>query len=146
MKKLFSVFIVTAMLFLFVQAAPGQVFAPWTEQRYGQLYGQGNVETIKGQIEGIDKFLPSASQTTMTTLTLRPEGGGKQIIVHLGPQWYTDDQRIPLRLHETVEVTGSLMTYEGTVTMIASDINAGGKVYTFRDMKTGSPQWGSRGR
>jgi hypothetical protein len=143
MKKIFSMLVVAAMLFLNAGAGLGQVFAPWTEQRYGQLYGQGNVETIKGQIEGVDKFLPAASQTTMATLTLRPEGGG-QIIVHLGPQWFVDEQRIPLRLHETVEVTGSLLTYEGTVTMIASDINAGGKVYTFRDMKTGNPRWGSR--
>ena len=76
------------------------------------------------------------------SLTIRPEGNGQQIIAHVGPDRYVTKQKLPLALHEVVEVTGSFVTFEGAATMIAAQIKIGGKVYKFRDPKTGAPNWG----
>ncbi len=137
---------VLAALSVFAGTGSGQMYRGWTQEQYSKLYDPRSVQTVRGQVIGINEVAPFEGKTPGIDITLRPEGGGPQIIVHVGPNWFVTREDFPLRLHEIIEVTGSLVTFEGTPTMIASNIKAAGRTYTFRDMKTGMPEWSGQGR
>ncbi len=141
-KRLLVCAIVTIVCLAAVSAGLAQMYEGWSQQEYTKLYDPKAVQTVKGQVIGIQELMPIKGMTPGVSLTIRPDGGGQQIIAHVGPDRYVMEQKLPLALHEVVEVTGSLVNFEGAATMIAAQIKIGGKVYKFRDPKTGAPNWG----
>jgi hypothetical protein len=60
--------------------------------------------------------------------------------VHLGPEWYISGQDTRLAPGDSIEVTGSRITFEGKPVIIASKITKGAEVLLLRD-DAGFPAW-----
>jgi len=67
------------------------------------------------------------------------------IAVHLGPSWYLDQQKMIFAPKDTVEITGSRVTFDGKPAIIAAEVKKGGQSLKLRDA-TGIPLWAGQGR
>jgi hypothetical protein len=66
-------------------------------------------------------------------------------VIHLGPVWYFDEQDISFSIGETIEVTGSEVTFNNDLIIIARKIMKDGKEMVLRNA-SGIPQWAGSGR
>jgi len=60
--------------------------------------------------------------------------------VYLAPAAFVKMLEIPLKTGLTVEITGSLITFEGKPLMLARDLKIGKNLYSMRD-RNGVPNW-----
>jgi hypothetical protein len=60
--------------------------------------------------------------------------------VHLGPQWYLENQDVKIEPGDRVEITGSRVTVQGKPTIIAAEVRKGDEVLQLRDA-AGVPVW-----
>ena len=106
--------------------------------RYGKLYNPATVETIVGQVSSVDKFTPVHGMSTGVHLTVKT--GRENISVHLGPAWFIEKQSVRIEPKDTVEVTGSRITFDGKPAIIAAKVKKGDHVLKLRG-KNGIPVW-----
>ena len=64
----------------------------------------------------------------------------EMISVHLGPEWYIENQDISINPKDKIEVKGSRITFEGKPAIIAAEVKKGDEVLTLRDA-SGFPAW-----
>jgi hypothetical protein len=105
---------------------------------YSRIYDISTVETVVGQIRSIDKIYPSNNSSYGTHMSIFTPTG--DITVHLGPGWYIDSQILQLKENDNVIVTGSKVTYEGNIVIIAKEVTKDGEVLNLRD-DIGYPLW-----
>jgi hypothetical protein len=111
---------------------------------YNRMYNPKTVETVSGEVVGMDKFTPGKGVSYGVHLTLKTDK--ETIPVHLGPGWYVEQQEVKLAAGDKVEVTGSRVTYEGKPALIAGQVKKDGKTLQLRDAN-GVPAWsGQRGK
>jgi hypothetical protein len=109
---------------------------------YNRLYNPYTVETLSGEVTDIDTFVPSGGWYAGVHIVLGTGNGS--IKVHLGPQWYIDNQDLGLSVGDTIQVTGSRVLYEGEEIIIAQQIREGNETLMLR-YANGFPYWsGSR--
>jgi hypothetical protein len=72
-------------------------------------------------------------------LTLRTDRG-ETVIVHLGPQWFIENQDQRFNENESLEVTGSRIDLNGKQVILASEVKRGDDVLCLRE-KSGRPLW-----
>lgn len=123
-------FFSTGVLFSQVAQAPGG--------NYSRIYDINTVETVAGQIRSIDIIHPSNNSSNGIHMTIYLPTG--DIIVHLGPEWYIDNQTLQLKADDNVLVTGSKVTYKGDLVIIAKEVIKDGQVLNLRD-DYGFPLW-----
>jgi hypothetical protein len=112
------------------------------QSAYNRIYNPYTVETLSGEVTAIDIFVPAEGWYAGVHITLKTDK--ESIGVHLGPQWYVDNQDFDLSVGDTVEVTGSRVMYEGEEVIIAQQIRKGNEVLMLR-YTNGFPYWsGSR--
>jgi hypothetical protein len=115
--------------------------------REGRLYNPQTVTTVTGQVEKLE--------------TLPGRGGGRglqfrgvvlktnqgNLMVHLGPGWFLNEQKFVVKAGDKLEVTGSKVTLNNQPVLIAREVKANGKTLTLRSAQ-GAPVWrgGGRGR
>ncbi len=101
-------------------------------------FDPGTIETVDGQILGVDRTAPSDQLASGVHLTLgRAEG---PIAVDLGPGWYLDRQGLHFAPNERVQVRGSRVQQSGKSAIVAQEITARGRVIQLRD-RQGHPLW-----
>jgi hypothetical protein len=114
-------------------------------RRGGARYDLATVETVSGTIAALDS-VPSP----------RGMGGGlhveirtvdRTLSVHLGPRAFLEGKSLTLAEGDQIQVTGSLVTYEGAPALLAASVTKGSLVVRMRD-STGVPLWAGmrRGR
>ncbi len=106
--------------------------------RYGRLYNPATIETVVGQVASVDKFTPARGMSPGIHLLLRTDK--ETIPVHLGPAWFIDKQGFGIESGDTLEVTGSRITFDGKPAIIAAELKRDGKVMMLRD-RNGVPAW-----
>jgi hypothetical protein len=79
--------------------------------QYGRMYDPKTVETVRGEVEREDVFTPMKGMSGGVHLMLKTNTGA--VSVHLGPQWYLNNQDVQIRPGDRVEVTGSRITFDG---------------------------------
>jgi hypothetical protein len=62
------------------------------------------------------------------------------ISVHLGPEWFLDNQDVQIAKGDAITVNGSKVTYENKPAIIAKTIEKGDSVLELRD-DNGFPKW-----
>jgi hypothetical protein len=62
------------------------------------------------------------------------------IAVQLGPAWYIDKQTPRIEANDTITVTGSRVTMDGRLAIVAADITKGNELLKFRE-DNGMPVW-----
>ncbi|HXH11833.1 MAG TPA: DNA-binding protein [Alphaproteobacteria bacterium] len=106
--------------------------------QYHRMYDPKTVETIKGEVVSVDRLTPMKGMGQGVHMTLKT--ATETVSVHLGPAWYLENQDVELAPQETVEVTGSRITFDGRPAIIAAEVRKGEEVLKLRD-DNGYPVW-----
>ncbi len=117
---------------------------PGTKGSRSRMYDTKTVETLSGEVVGVDKIPNTKGRGYGVHMTLKTDK--ETISVHLGPGWYVEKQEVKIKPGDKVEVTGSRITYEGKPAIVAAEVKKGDDVLKLRD-ENGFPLWaGGRGR
>jgi hypothetical protein len=108
---------------------------------YGRMYNPQTVETVSGQLLSVDTMSWGRYQGVHLTVKTDKE----TIAVHLGPGWYLDQQKMTFTPKDTLEITGSRVTFDGKPAIIAAEVKKGGQSLKLRDAN-GIPMWAGQGR
>ena len=109
------------------------------------LYRQSSEVTFTGKVTGTMDAPIGPSTASGTTVVVRAKNGGIET-VELGPTWYVSHLQRPLRIGDTITVTGSKAQIDNGVLILARKVTRGKHALYLRSM-TGSPMWiASRGK
>ena len=103
------------------------------------MYDPAKVETLKGEVAAVEKFGEGRRMGPGIGLRIKTSSGEQ--FVHLGPQWYIEQQgEMPIKAGDTVEVTGVKAARGGKDVFIAGLVKKGDAVLKLRD-ESGVPAW-----
>ncbi len=105
---------------------------------YGRMYNSQTVETISGEVVSVDKITPAKGMSYGVHAVIKTDK--ETISVHLGPDWYIENQDVGIEPKENIEVKGSRITFEGKPAIIAAEVTKGDEVLVLRDA-SGFPVW-----
>jgi hypothetical protein len=108
------------------------------ETPYVRLYNSKSMETISGIVTAIQRFIPGRGMSAGIHLLVR--SGVEVIDVHLGPEWFIENQDIGIQPKDQIEIKGSRVTFRGQPVIIAEEILKGEDVLKLRD-ENGFPAW-----
>lgn len=89
--------------------------------QYQRLFDARTMKTVQGRVLRIEPFCPGSGRFSGIQLVL--ELDRKQLVVHLGPQWYVEDQSLPVAYNDIVKASGSMVTFGGAPAMMATEIS-----------------------
>lgn len=141
--------IVVVVLFVaglaFISVAGAQQGMHWkgsggwgTGAPYGRMYDPKTVETISGEVAGIESFRPVKGMGAGVHLLLKTDK--ETISVHVGPVWFIENQDLKLEEKERIVVRGSRIIYQEKPAIIAAEITKGNETLMLRD-DAGVPVW-----
>ncbi len=132
-------------VFLIASASFAQAWRGWrgsggwgAGSAYQRMYDPQTVETVKGTIESVQKFTPMHGMYSGIHLMVKTEK--ETISVHLGPEWYIERQDMKFSKGDSVQVTGSRLTFDGKPAIIAQEVKKDGGTLVLRN-KAGIPEW-----
>jgi hypothetical protein len=148
MNKIATSILLIASFFLLVSelsfAEPGRMMK-WRvsggcggSTPHNQMYNPQTIETINGEVISIDQIQPMGAMSS--GIHLQVKTGKETISVHLGPQWYLENQDMEIKPGDKVQITGSRVTFSGQPTIVASQVKKGNTILTLRD-ENGFPVW-----
>lgn len=108
------------------------------DNQYSRMYDAAKVETFSGVVTSVDTIKPMRGMSRGVHLTVKTDR--EDISVHLGPEWFIENQDAGIGKGDRVEVTGSRITFEGRPAVIASEVEKDGQVLRLRD-DDGFPLW-----
>ena len=133
--KIFILFILLSVLCsynLYAQKAQGP------ESNIILIYNTGTVETILWHVRSIENIYSLNNTSYDIIMNIYTSNG--EILVHLGPAEYLEEQSIKINIDDNVTVTGSKINYEGKIIIIAEIVTVGGKQLKLRN-DYGDPLW-----
>ena len=146
MKKITTAVTIMAILSLSVVAAswaqPGfrwRGSGGWgSGSQYMRMYDPKTVEAIRGEVVSVETFTPMGGMSGGMHLMVKTDK--ETVPVHLGPEWYLENQDTKIEPKDTVEIKGSRITFDGKPAIIAAEIKKGEEVLKLRDAN-GYPAW-----
>jgi hypothetical protein len=105
---------------------------------YGRMYDVKTVETVSGEVMKVDRITPMHGMSAGVHLVVKTDKG--DVSVHLGPQWYLENQDVKLEPKDKVEIKGSRVAVQGKPALIAAEVKKGDQVLRLRD-EAGIPVW-----
>lgn len=106
---------------------------------YGMMWDASAITTRAGEVTGVETYTPGkGGRTYGLRLILKTDKATLPVI--LGPGWYTEPQHFAFAPRDQVEIKGSRITIQGEPTLIAAQVNQGGKILRLRDNR-GFPLW-----
>jgi hypothetical protein len=105
---------------------------------YNRMYDPKTIETIKGEVLSVDQVTPAKGMRAGIHLMVKTDKD--TISVHLGPSWYIENQDVKILPKDTLEITGSRITFQGKPALIASEVKKGEEILKLRD-ENGVPLW-----
>ena len=112
-----------------------------------RIYNPQTVTTVTGQVEKLED-LPSMGGgkgrgMQYRGVTLKTDQGS--LMVYLGPGWYLDEKKFPIKVGDTMEITGSKVTLNNQPALIAREVKGNGTILKLRDDQ-GLPVWRGMGQ
>ena len=95
-------------------------------------------ETVSGSV--MDVYQTASTQGQGTGLHLLLKTDGEMLDVHLGPEWYLDQQDFRVEPGDSLAIKGERFTKYGAPALIAFEMQKGEQVLSLRDQE-GLPQW-----
>jgi len=145
MRKLVVISTVLALLLLplgpgtFAQGMKWRGSGGWGPgDAYSRLYDPKTVETVTGEVVKVDRIVPMRGMSGGVHLVVKTDKG--DVSVHLGPQWYLENQDVKIEPKDRVEIKGSRITVQGKPALIAAEVKKGDEVLRLRD-DAGVPMW-----
>jgi hypothetical protein len=105
---------------------------------YFSHFDPAKVETLSGEVVSVQQVSPVKGVSQGVHLVLKT--AREQISVHLGPAWYIDNQEPTIQPKDKLEITGSRVSLNGKVVIIASEVRKGDTSLKLRDGE-GHPAW-----
>jgi len=105
---------------------------------YARMYDTKTVETLVGEVVKVDRIVPMTGMSAGVHVVLKTERGN--VSVHLGPQWYLENQDVKILQGDKLEITGSRVMVQGKPALIAAEVRKGDEVLKLRD-DAGVPVW-----
>ncbi|WP_348730695.1 hypothetical protein [Rheinheimera texasensis] len=109
--------------------------------QYQRMFNPKTIQTVHGQILAVEPF--SLNNRMCNGLHIKLRTAATELIVHLGPKFYVEDQPITLAYGMQVSATGSMIQYLNAPAMIATEINTEHGVLKLRSAD-GIPYWSRR--
>lgn len=110
----------------------------------GPRYDPATVETVRGEVVRVERTQPARGTSGGVHALMRTERG-ETLPVHLGPAWFIESQDYILQPGDTLEVTGSRVTFDGAPALIARAVVNDRDELVLRD-QAGFPAWSGAGR
>ena len=105
---------------------------------YSKMFDPRAVETIKGEVLAIEKFIPLKGMSSGLQIMVRTETD--TIATHLGPEWFMENQDAHIERQDIIEIKGSRITFDGKPIVIAMEILRRTDVLRLRNTN-GFPAW-----
>lgn len=105
---------------------------------YGRIYDAKTVETVSGEVVKVDRITPMRGMSSGVHLVVKTDKG--DVSVHLGPQWYLENQDVKIEPKDKVEIKGSRVTVQGQPAILAAEVKKGDAILKLRD-EAGVPMW-----
>lgn len=96
------------------------------------------VETISGLVIEVYQTPEKLDQTAGSHILLRTNRD--MLDVHLGPEWYVDQQNFKIEPGDVLDIKGEPFTKDGTPALIAFEVKQGNNILILRD-EEGLPLW-----
>ncbi len=109
-----------------------------TGSPYYRMYNPKTVDTVSGTVTGIERIVPMRGMSYGIRLTL--QANKEKLPVHLGPEWFLENQDMGFETGDLITVKGSRITFDGEPAVIAAEITKNGNVLELRN-EYGSPAW-----
>jgi hypothetical protein len=111
---------------------------------YNRLFDARTVEKVSGTVQSIER--PSSRVGVAQGVHVLLEMNDANVLdVHLGPEWYLNDQDLRIEEGDKIEVTGSKVNFQGRLSLIASEVAKDGQTLVLRDAQ-GIPRWSASRR
>jgi hypothetical protein len=107
-----------------------------------RLYDPSTVVTLTGTVVGEKRVDRGMGHSGVHLVVKTAEG---EIPVHLGPDFWVDQQAVKFAKGDEVTVKGSKISFEGKPAIIAESVTRGASTLVLRDAK-GVPAWSGQGR
>ncbi len=104
----------------------------------GRIYDPAKAETISGQVVSLEQI--AGRRGMGTGVVLKVSSGSDTFVVHLGPKWYLDDQKVKFAAGDAVEIKGVRTVRRGQDIFLAAEIKKGSDILKLRD-EQGIPLW-----
>lgn len=104
----------------------------------GGMYDPAKVETVTGQVVSLEQAASPRGRGMGVGFKLNT--GSETILVHLGPQWFIDEQGLKIAAGDTVEIKGVKAERWGEKIFVAGELKKGAEVLKLRD-ENGVPAW-----
>mgnify|MGYP006902070194 CR=1 FL=1 len=135
--QMYSLITLVSMLLMF--SSPGFSQGMRMNQM-SRMYDPAAETTIKGKIKEVKQVqMGSGMRYGIHAVMDNDE------VIHLGPVWYFDEQDISFSVGETIEVTGSEVTFNNDRIIIARKLIKNRKEMVLRNA-SGIPEWAGSGR
>lgn len=105
---------------------------------YARMYDPKTVESVTGEVVKIDSVVPMKGMSGGVHVVLKTDRG--EVSLHLGPQWYLENQDVKIMPGDKLEVSGSRVMVQGKPAIIAAEVKKGDEVLKLRD-DAGVPAW-----
>ena len=133
---------VIALATLAAPLAPCRAKGPSAGGPRGSGYDARTVETVTGEVVGVEHVAAGHGRSGGVHLTLKTDR--ETLDVHLGPAWYVDEQAVKIGRGDRVEAEGSRVSIDGKPVIIARQVKKGGDTLTLRN-ESGVPVWAGHG-
>jgi hypothetical protein len=107
-------------------------------QYSGSMYDPSRVETVQGTITEIQTINRWNRMSQGAHLLVKTNT--ETLELHLGPQWYLEQQNFQIQPNDTVEVTGMRIDRGGQPILMVGEIKKGNQTLQLRD-ENGYPRW-----
>ncbi len=112
----------------------------WGENsRIGKLYNPNTFEEHAGTVISFQQTKPRLARWHALVVFLKTPKDD-HLEVHLGPQWFLEENALDLQINDTVYVSGSKVTVEDRKFLVANKITKGDKTLVLRK-DDGKPVW-----
>lgn len=109
---------------------------------YQGMYNPASVETISGEVIGLEQTIPMKRMNQGLALLVKTEK--ETVTVHLGPNWYMERLDARIDKGDQVEVKGVRANLAGKPIVLATEVKKGDKTLVLRDA-AGVPIWAGWG-
>jgi hypothetical protein len=133
-----KIYILSAVLFILTSCNIFSQKAQSVEDNYNVAYNANSEETILGQVRSIDNIYSLDTTSLIIRMIIYTNNG--DMIVHLGPADFLDNQNFKIKADDNVTVIGSRIYFEGNQVIIAQKVIIAGELIKLRD-DDGYPLW-----
>lgn len=124
---------------VYAQNRPNRGMMNWSNDTpYVRMYNPQTEQTVSAIVQKVEMFTPRKGMAI--GIHLQANVNDKLLDIHLGPAWFIKNQELQIMEGDELEITGSMITYNGVEALIAKSLKLDEDTLVLRD-DTGRPVW-----